>query len=446
MRKRKKALLINPYIHDFKLYDEWMKPLGLYYVADYLCKNNVEIKYINCMMREHSSLKNTKLQRKKKYGTGNFYHTEIEKPIIYNSFPRKYKRYGIPIEIFRKDIKNIGDIDFIMITSYMTYWYRGLFETINIVREFYPNKPIFLGGIYPTLCYEHAKKYFNSFNPIDIIPGLFNENHLQKILFKIGSNTEIKNNENPFPKYDIEPIHKYIPLLTSFGCPYNCSYCANKYLNSSYTNNNAKMLINTIEKYFSEGIVDFAFYDDALLYRFNDNLYHILKYILMQNIKCNFHTPNAIHAKYITKNVAEMLYQSGFKTIRIGFETANIKLQKEIGNKATKLDIVNSINNLKKAGFKKENIGIYIMIGLKRQTLKEIMDSIDFIASQDVLVKPVTYSPIPHTKEYYNYLKDYPEIENEPLYQNDAFFIIHSNFIIIEQLNQIKSYVKKLNE
>ena len=30
------ALVVNPFITDFKLYDEWMHPLGLYFLIDLL--------------------------------------------------------------------------------------------------------------------------------------------------------------------------------------------------------------------------------------------------------------------------------------------------------------------------------------------------------------------------------------------------------------------------
>jgi len=33
-----KILLINPWIYDFAAYDEWMKPLGLLYIASFLEK------------------------------------------------------------------------------------------------------------------------------------------------------------------------------------------------------------------------------------------------------------------------------------------------------------------------------------------------------------------------------------------------------------------------
>ena len=57
----------------------------------------------------------------------------------------------------------------------MTYWYPGVFKLIEITKKLFKNVPIILGGIYATLCYEHAKKYsgvdivFNGSGEVEIL-------------------------------------------------------------------------------------------------------------------------------------------------------------------------------------------------------------------------------------------------------------------------------------
>ena len=50
--------------------------------------------------------------------------------------------------------------DLVLITSIMTYWYRGAVEVSEIVRRVFPRAKIVVGGIYPTLCYEQASCNF----------------------------------------------------------------------------------------------------------------------------------------------------------------------------------------------------------------------------------------------------------------------------------------------
>ncbi len=443
MNKKINALLVNPYIHDFKLYDEWMKPLGLYYVADYLVKNGFNLYYINTMTREHPQLKNLKDQREKSFFTGDFHSEVIGKPSIYNYFPRKYKRYGIPLWFFLKELNSLPKIDVVLITSYMTYWYSGVVETIRIIKQLHPGTPVVLGGLYATLCFEHANKHSGADL---VIKGHLDEIKLKYIFNKLNIKQDIVNVDNPYPRYEIEHHPHFLPLLTELGCPYNCTYCANKFINGSFSIINTEKVINTIDYYYhKKGIIDFTFYDDALLYKFEDNLGRILDHIINHNMICRFHTPNAIHARFITPYIAKILNRSGFKTIRLGFESCDISTQEQTGNKASMEEMKECIKNLKCAGFKKHQIGVYVMIGLKRQSIKEIKDSIDFIASLGVLVKPVTYSPIPNTIEYQHYEKEFPEIREEPLYHNDSFFLVYSGFMSYAELEDIKRYVRKLN-
>ena len=41
----------------------------------------------------------------------------------------------------------------------MTYWYPGVAAAIRLARERFPGVPVILGGIYATLCPEHAQQH-----------------------------------------------------------------------------------------------------------------------------------------------------------------------------------------------------------------------------------------------------------------------------------------------
>jgi len=59
-------------------------------------------------------------------------------------------------EWFREELQLIPKPDLILVTSFMTYWYPGVNETIRIIKETYSETPLILGGIYAGLCNEHA--------------------------------------------------------------------------------------------------------------------------------------------------------------------------------------------------------------------------------------------------------------------------------------------------
>ena len=144
-----KCLLINPWIHDFSALNLWSAPLGLLKVAEYLSQFECEIIYIDCL----------KTIKHKSYGTGKYERQQIQKPLVLKQIPRKFCRYGITPEEFQSQLKSIMPVDIIFVASIMTYWYTGVAETIREVRKLAGDTPIIIGGIYATLCPDHAQSH-----------------------------------------------------------------------------------------------------------------------------------------------------------------------------------------------------------------------------------------------------------------------------------------------
>jgi len=143
-------LLINPWIIDFAAYNFWIRPLGFLSITSPLRENGFRITLLDCL---------DFYSKTQKFGNGNFFKTKIEKPPPLKSIPRNYCQYGIPEEMLLKRLSNLEEPDLIRVTSGMTYWYPGVFKLIEITKKFFKNVPLILGGIYATICHEHAQKY-----------------------------------------------------------------------------------------------------------------------------------------------------------------------------------------------------------------------------------------------------------------------------------------------
>jgi radical SAM superfamily enzyme YgiQ (UPF0313 family) len=121
------------------------------------------------------------------------------------------------------------------------------------------------------------------------------------------------------------------------------------------------------------------------------------------------------------REVAHLLYQSGFKTIRLGLETANEETQRETGSKVDNQEFQNAIKYLKKASYSDQEIGIYILVGLPGQRVEEVEETIAFVRETGTKPILVEYSPIPQTPlfEKAKRISSF-DIENEPLYHNNS--------------------------
>jgi len=407
-------LLISPWITDFAAYNFWVRPLGLLYIAGLLRENGFRVTLIDCLDFQIKT---------KGYGDGKFIKTKIDKPLPLKSIPRNYSQYGIPEEMLLKRLSFLEEPDLICVSSGMTYWYPGVFKVIEITRKLFKNVPIILGGIYATLCYEHAKKH----SGVDIVFNGRVESEVLKLIceltrFDVSPNSELRTNNLLYPSFDLYPQLNYICITTSKGCPLKCTYCASPFLTNGFFRRDPLKVVEEIEYWTSKyRINNITFYDDALLIEPSKHFIPIMKEVIKRGIHCNFHTPNALHIREIEEEVATLLFKSGFKTLRLGLETSNEVTQIETGRKVDNQEFRKAIKHLKRAGYSSEGIGIYVMAGLPGQRVGEVKESIAFVREAGAKPMLVEYSPIPHTPLFEKAKKmSQFDLENEPLFHNNS--------------------------
>jgi len=417
-------LLINPWITDFSAYNFWIKPLGLLRIASRLRENGFRVTLIDCL--DFST-------KRRKYEDGKFLKTKIDKPRPLKSVPRKYSQYGIPEEMLLKRFSMLEEKpDIIAITSGMTYWYPGVFKLIEIIKKLFKSVPIILGGIYATLCYEHAKKHSGVdivFNGKEELEALKLISHLTNYELRtpnpLPAGTSAQTNEfqtNLYPAFDLYPQLDYICIATSKGCPFTCTYCASPFLTKEFSRRDPFKVVDEIDYWASKyGVNNIAFYDDALLIDPSKHFIPIAKEVIRRRIRCNFHTPNALHIREIDEQVADLLFCSGFKTIRLGLETSNEATQVETGGKVDNQQFRQAIKCLNRAGYSGEEIGVYLMVGLPGQRVEEVEEAIALVKETGANPMLVEYSPIPHTPlfEKARRMSQF-DLENEPLFHNNS--------------------------
>lgn len=449
MKRNYNLLLVNPWIYDFTAYDFWSKPLGLLYIASILREQGYEISYIDCMDRynqEILKLQNRELPQKDEFGRGPFYKEEVKKPEVLKNIPRRFSRYGITEDVFINELTKISSPQAVLITSVMSYWYPGVLRVIELIKEIFPAIPIILGGVYATLCFEHAFKVSGA----DYVIKGNSIRDLIKILEQhAGNKNDYSKYEKgldnlPYPAWDLYSNLDYICILSSRGCPYRCSYCASFRINPKLEFRNPKEVVKEIEYWHREReIKDFVFYDDALLINSEDNFLIILEGLINKKLAVRLHTPNGIHVRMINEKIALKMYQAGVKTIRLGFETVDPRLQSETGGKVTNLEFKKAVDYLLKAGFKTSQIGAYLLIGLPGQNLQEIIDSIRFVIDCGAHPRLAKFSAIPGTK-IWSEAKSHFNLEGDidPLFHNDALLPYLSPDITIKAYQQMKSIAR----
>jgi len=404
-------LLINPWLTDFAAYDFWLKPMGLLYLAAVLRRKGYAVRLVDCMDRSHPEvLQGQSLAQpiNQRWSTGKFLRTPIPKPAAYRNIPRYYARYGMPPEIFEKLCLAAPNPDAILVTSGMTYWYPGVQMTIATLRHLFPNTPILLGGIYATLCTEHARKCSGADVVIAGEAESVIDDKLRSVLgldaLDLGPSTSDlfpTLDDLPFPAFDLYPRLQFATIMTSRGCPLRCTFCASNIVSGKYRWRSIDGVVAELDwLHRGLGVNEFAFYDDALLTNRDRHFLPLCEKIMQQQIAATFHTPNGLQAKFIDATTAKLMWRSGFKTIRLAYESGSVERQRDMSKKVNNESFALAVENLYAAGFGPAELDAYVMMALPDQPLQEILWSMAYVHSLGVGIRLAAFSPIPGTVEF----------------------------------------------
>ncbi|HYF52238.1 MAG TPA: B12-binding domain-containing radical SAM protein [Planctomycetota bacterium] len=424
-----RILLLNPPVYDFSAYDFWLKPYGLLSVAGRL-RGKAELRLFDFLDRFSPYLPPPeKKLRIDAWGRGEFHSRPAERPIEFSSIPRRYMRFGAPREAFRKFLQSEKSFDAVLIQTTMTYWYPGLREVIADLREISARTRIVLGGVYATLCPAHAQSL-----GADLVVDGLNLDPLWNFL-------------------QLEPDHAALPFWDDYtqletgvqkladGCPFKCTYCSVPQVYPRFQMRPLERSIAELRNLAHRGVKHIAFYDDALLYQPHRILIPYLKEVLRSGIRVNFHTPNAMNARFISKELAALMVEAGFKIVYLGFESSAYEWQKKTGGKVYSDELARAIENLVAAGADISHIHAYLIMAHPQNEQQNVEASMHYANSLGIRVMLAEFSPIPGTPDG-ELCRKWVDLD-EPLFHNKTAFPYFS--LGETEVNRIKQLCRALN-
>ncbi len=424
MPSSKHILLINPWIYDFTAYDFWLKPLGLLYIAALLRKyTHFTLSFIDCLDRNHPLL--PKKLPTKQDGRGHFFKEEVLKPEVLASIPRKFSRYGIPISLFEWELDRVNPPDLVLVSCTMTYWYPGVQTVVEQIRKNFGRVPVILGGVYPSILPHHAL----SQTGVDAVCKGPGENNLSSLINDVlgdGTCPDIRVEtleEIPFPAFSFLRNTNFLPFLTSRGCPLSCSFCASSLLNERFEQRSTGSVVHELEillkLYKPKNIV---FYDDALLLNKKKHIIPILERVIEKRMPLTFHTPNGLHVNEIDYELASLFNKAGFRSLYLSQETFEEELIKESCPKVSSGDLARALDNLERAGFKRNKINVYLLVGLLDQDISGVKESVLCVRDLGAQARLAYFSPIPGTA-------DWKKIVSRRIMDHDADPLLHNKLV-----------------
>lgn len=430
------VVLINPPVYDFSAYDLWARPFGLLTIAGHLLRCGVRVKLIDSTDPFHPDLEGLRAPKRRGYGAGKFFSEEIPKPAVFRDVQRKFHRYGLPPDRFERAMCSAGNADAALVTCAMTYWYPGAFEAIALARKIWPKTPVLLGGVYATLCNDHAGE--NS-GADAVLPGPWEKS---QSVFKDVTGISIAPASQPLfrPALDLYPRLEYAPIMLSRGCPLRCSSCASGMLFEKYVRRAPSEVFEEIQLAVSRGISDFTFYDDALLWDAGEGIIPLLEKVLEHDLHVRFHAPNGLHFSKVDRRLAKLMRRAGFVTIRLGVESLSKNRHEQWGGKADFGENLTKVASyFRDAGYNYNEIGAYLLAGFPGQSAEELEDDIKSLISLGIRPYLAEYSPLPGTPMFENARKvSRYDVAGEPLAQNNSALPCASPEFTPEDLQRLK--------
>jgi len=392
-------LLVNPWIFDFAAYDFWMAPLGLLDIAA-VVRNSVSARlhFIDCLDRTHASLR--RRPQIKDDGRGPFPKVEVPKPVMFKDVPRRFSRYGISPDAFAAELARLPPPAVVLLTCTMTYWYPGVQLAVEIIRRTFGGVPVVLGGIYATLCGEHARRNSGA-DRIIAGPG---ENSVLPLLREILGGGAVREaprrsfRDLPRSAFDLLADRRWLPVMSSRGCPFRCSFCASHRLSGGFEERDPVGVVAEIEEArLHFGTRHFAFYDDALLLNKTTRLMPILETAVRRGLDAVFHTPNGLHVREIDDAIARLFRRAGVQSIFLSQESTDPAVIASSCPKMEDGDLGRAVLALERAGYAPRDLNVYLIAGLPDQTASGIRADLRYVRRLGCRPRLAYFSPIPGT-------------------------------------------------
>jgi len=190
-----------------------------------------------------------------------------------------------------------------------------------------------------------------------------------------------------------------MPITTSYGCPYNCVFCATRTISGrGLVFREVDDVLEEIDSLISEyGIKSIVFLDDCLLAD-EKRIYRLLQALMDRNYDLSWKAAS-VSAWHLNDKLLELMRKSGCVQITISVESGSQRVLKDIIRKPLKLDIVPPI--VKKCKALDIDIGANFVIGFPGETWEDLRATFRFAELCDFdLAHFHIATPLPKTDLY----------------------------------------------
>ena len=309
------------------------------------------------------------------------------------------------------------------------------------IAKKFPREKVIIGGIHASLMPDEALQYARQVvvGEAELVISDIVEGRIKEAIIYGKPVDDLDKLSHP----DFSLINGYypkslvIPISTSRGCPYDCSFCSvTKMFGRTYRFRSAESII---EEIISRKAKTFFFCDDN--FTANPVRTKYLLHLMIKNriddwscqVRCDV-------AK--DKTLLNLMAQAGCKVVCVGFESVNPMSLEAYQKKQTVADIVTAIQSFHK---KKIRIHGMFVLGGEDDTKRTVWETVKFAIKQRIdTIQIMILTPFPGTKVYEE-LKKQKRIFSRDWSLYDGQHIVFNPKLLSArelQLNVIRAYAQ----
>jgi len=273
----------------------------------------------------------------------------------------------------------------------------------HVAKEKCPNTIVILGGPHVTFMDEQIlsenpevdvvvrgegeqtllelMRHVSNFGDLHEIAGITFRNNGR--IIRTPNRPFIQNlDELPRPAYEQLPLKKYqlfgktiLPIMTSRGCPFRCSYCVSSRLNGvKFRARSPKNVVDELEWLRdTHGADAFSFYDDAFTFDI-ERAGKICEEIKNRNIGLPWDCQTRVDR--ISKEVLVKMREAKCQLVSFGVESGSQKILDAVNKRTTVEQNERAIGWAKEVGI---SVSISVIIGYPGETPDTLKQTMDFI-------------------------------------------------------------------
>lgn len=191
----------------------------------------------------------------------------------------------------------------------------------------------------------------------------------------------------------VKPLH--VPLLTSRGCPYRCSYCHNT-LGKQFRPRSPDSVLCEIELLHDRyGVSEFHVVDD--IFNFDgDRVMAICRGIRRRGLDIALTFPNGVRGELFTREQLQLLHEAGCYSITFALESASPRILKRMRRQMNLDRLADNVRFAAEAGI---IVSCFIMFGYPGETREDLDKTVRWVRDSHVdLPRHSIVSPFPGTE------------------------------------------------